>query len=67
MTFKTPGVYVKELSIFPPSVAEVETAIAAFVGYTEKAERNGENLRNIPTKISSLLEYREIFGPLWNG
>ena len=35
-TYKTPDVYVKEISIFPPSVAEVSTAIPAFIGYTEK-------------------------------
>ena len=37
-TYKTPGVYVEEISIFPPSVAQVETAIPAFIGYTEKAK-----------------------------
>ena len=62
MTYKTPGVYVEEISIFPPSVAEVETAIPAFIGYTQKAESKGESLTNKPTKISSLLEYRELFG-----
>ncbi len=62
MTFKTPGVYVQEISLFPPSVAEVETAIPAFIGYTEQAERKGEDLTNKPTKISSLLDYRERFG-----
>ncbi|MEM9820858.1 MAG: phage tail sheath C-terminal domain-containing protein [Bacteroidota bacterium] len=62
MDYKTPGVYVEEISIFPPSVAEVETAIPAFVGYTEKAERRGESLWNVPTKIKSLLEFRNYFG-----
>ncbi len=62
MSYKTPGVYVKEISIFPPSVAEVETAIPAFIGYTEKAEKKGERLVNVPTKVSSLLEYTNYFG-----
>ncbi len=62
MSYKTPGVYVKEISIFPPSVAEVETAIPAFIGYTEKAEKKGAQLINVPTKISSLLEYTNYFG-----
>ncbi|MCP3669613.1 MAG: phage tail protein [Gammaproteobacteria bacterium] len=62
MAYKTPGVYVKEVSIFPPSVAEVETAIPAFIGYTEKAEKKGEVLTNIPTKIKSLLDYHTLFG-----
>ena len=61
-TYKTPGVYVEEIPKLPPSVAQVETAIPAFVGYTEKAERNGEPLTNIPTRISSLLEFVTYFG-----
>ena len=57
-TYKTPNVYVEEISTFPPSVAEVSTAIPAFIGYTEK----GEELINIPTRISSLLDYETLFG-----
>jgi len=60
--YKTPGVYVKEVSLFPPSVAEVETAIPAFIGYTERADENGTSLTNVPTRIKSLLEFRELFG-----
>jgi phage tail sheath protein FI len=62
MAYKTPGVYIKEVSIFPPSVAEVETAIPAFIGYTEKAEKKGETLTNKPTKIKSLLDFHTLFG-----
>jgi phage tail sheath protein FI len=62
MAQKTPGVYIEEISKFPPSVAEVETAVPAFIGYTEKAEWNGENLHNVPSKIMSLLEYERRFG-----
>ena len=47
--YKTPGVYVEEITKFPPSVAEVETAIPAFIGYTEKALKKGEKLNLIPT------------------
>jgi phage tail sheath protein FI len=62
-TYKTPDVYVEEISIFPPSVAEVETAIPAFIGYTEKADKLGTNdLNALPTRISSLLEYEMYFG-----
>jgi phage tail sheath protein FI len=60
--FKTPGVYIKEIPLFPPSIAEVETAIPAFIGYTEKASINGLDLNLKPTRISSLLEYESIFG-----
>lgn len=62
-TYKTPGVYVEEITKFPPSVAQVETAIPAFIGYTEKAEkRNGDSLTLVPTRITSLLEYETYFG-----
>jgi uncharacterized protein len=61
-TYRTPGVYVEEISKFPPSVAAVETAIPAFIGYTAKAEKQGESLTLKPTKIRSLLEYRQYFG-----
>jgi phage tail sheath protein FI len=61
-SFKTPGVYVREISKFPPSVAQVETAIPAFIGYTEKATKDNVSLTNVPTRITSLLEYEQYFG-----
>ncbi len=60
--FKTPGVYLEEVSIFPPSVAQVETAIPAFIGYTEKAEINGKSLLNQAIKVNSLSEFQSYFG-----
>jgi len=62
-TYKTPGVYIEEIVKFPPSVAQVETAIPAFIGYTEKATNkiNGD-LKKIPTRITSLLDYEKFFG-----
>lgn len=59
---QTPGVYVQEVSSFPPSVAQVPTAIPAFIGYTQMAVNNGQDLTNVPTLISSLLEYNAYFG-----
>lgn len=59
---RTPGVYIDEVSLLPPSVAGVQTGIPAFVGYTEKAERNGETLLLKPTRISSMREYEQYFG-----
>lgn len=55
-TYKTPGVYIEEISKFPPSVAEVETAIPAFVGYTKM----GPVLE--PVRIGSMVDYENIFG-----
>lgn len=60
--YKTPGVYVEEIPKFPPSIAAVETAIPAFIGYTEKATRNGETLITTPVAIESIAEYEELFG-----
>ncbi|MGG8495291.1 phage tail sheath family protein [Tenacibaculum sp. TC6] len=61
--YKTPGVYVEEIVKFPPSVAQVETAIPAFIGYTEKAKKKeDDDLLLEPTRITSLLEYEEFFG-----
>jgi phage tail sheath protein FI len=62
-TYKTPGVYVEEISVFPPSVAQVETAIPAFIGYTEKAKKVvDDDLHTVPTRITSLPEYIQYFG-----
>ena len=55
-TYKTPGVYVEEISTLPPSVAGVATAIPAFLGYTE------EGPTNVPTRIDTLLDYEQTFG-----
>lgn len=60
---KTPGVYVEEIPKLPPSIAQVETAIPAFIGYTEKAVNSrNESLVNEPTRITSMLEYERFFG-----
>ncbi|MBT6764266.1 MAG: phage tail protein, partial [Prolixibacteraceae bacterium] len=62
-SYKTPGVYVEEISKFPPSVAQVETAIPAFIGYTEKATNKIKgDLKGVPTRITSMLEYETYFG-----
>jgi len=60
--YKTPGVYVEEISTLPPSVGQVPTAVPAFIGYTEKASRNGKSLLNSPKHITSLLDYHQMFG-----
>lgn len=60
--FSTPGVYVKEKNAFSNSVVSVPTAIPAFIGYTEKAERAGNSLIHKPTRVDSLKEYITLFG-----
>ena len=59
---KTPGVYIVEKDAFPNSIVEVETAVPAFIGYTEKAEYKGSDLTGTPTQVASLGEYMELFG-----
>ena len=61
--YKTPGVYVEEIPKLPPSIASVETAIPAFIGYTEKAQwKEANDLRNRPWRIESMLQYEQFFG-----
>ena len=61
-TYRTPDVYVEEISVFPPSVAEVETAIPAFIGYTETASKGADDLKSKPTKVYSFKEFQQYFG-----
>lgn len=61
-TYKTPGVYVEEISTLPASVAPVATAIPAFIGFTEKADRLGADVTGVPVRIKSMPEYAQYFG-----
>lgn len=61
LTLKTPGVYIKEISLLPPSVAAVGTAIPAFIGYTENPGETSDDLP-VPVRIGSMLEYESVFG-----
>lgn len=62
-TYKTPGVYVEEIPKLPPSVAGVDTAVPAFVGYTERATaETTDDLVLKPKRIESMVEYEQFFG-----
>jgi hypothetical protein len=62
-TLKSPGVYIEEVSLLPPSVAGVETAIPAFIGYTKNIKTSGgDDLSLVPTRITSYREFEAIFG-----
>jgi len=64
---RTPGVYTTERPTLSPSVAQVLTAIPAFIGYTQQAVNEiGESLTNVPTKIFSLADYILYFGQAQN-
>jgi phage tail sheath protein FI len=62
-TYKTPGAYIEEIPKLPPSVAPVDTAVPAFIGYTERAtdEVDGDLLLK-PKRIESLVEFEQYFG-----
>jgi len=54
-----PGVYVTETSAGTTSVQQVPTDIPGFIGYTEKAENNGQYK---PILINSLNDFEKNFG-----
>jgi phage tail sheath protein FI len=61
--YETPGVYLEEIPKLPPSVTSVETAIPAFIGYTEKAMlTEKDDLLLKPHRIASLREFERYFG-----
>ncbi len=62
MAYMTPGVYIEEIPKFPPSIAQVEPAIPVFIGYTAIARLDGRDVFMEPQRISSHLEFQEIFG-----
>jgi phage tail sheath protein FI len=58
--YRYPGVYVEEIATLPPSVAEVATAVPAFVGYTEGPADRGAG--PVVVRIATMLEYETAFG-----
>lgn len=62
MAFKTPGVYISPQDTFSTSVVEVDSAVPAFVGYTQKALSDGKSLARKPRRIASMAEYQALFG-----
>ena len=68
--YLSPGVYVEEVDRGPKPIEGVGTAMAAFVGFTEKAEIVRtidnemvlENLLNKPQLVTNWTQYVERFG-----
>lgn len=73
--YLSPGVYVEEVDRGPKPIEGVGTAMAAFVGFTEKAELQREiedelvteNLLNKPQLVTNWTQYRERFGNFVGG
>lgn len=73
--YLSPGVYVEEIDRGPKPIEGVGTAMAAFVGFTEKAELqrkiNGEvvveDLLNKPQLVTNWTQFSERFGGFVSG
>lgn len=57
-----PGVYLEETPNLLPAIQQVPTAVAAFVGFTEKASEGRLSLLNTPKRITSTQEFIHYFG-----
>ena len=59
-----PGVSIEEINSFPPSIASVETAIPAFIGYTANHADLNPNMQGVvaPRRIQSFVDFEAIFG-----
>ncbi|WP_027187580.1 phage tail sheath C-terminal domain-containing protein [Desulfovibrio cuneatus] len=60
--YLTPGIYVQEISTLPGVVVEVQSAIPAFIGYTEITRYDGRSLLGVPEHIRSFKDFEERFG-----
>ena len=60
-TYLSPGVYMEEVSSGPKPIEAVGTAIAAFVGFTEKGPVNE------PTLVTNWTQYTNTFGGFADG
>lgn len=61
-TYKTPGIYIEEKSVLPPSVASASTAIPAFIGVVAKNKGESKIAR-----ITTIDDYIELFGTVSDG
>ena len=60
--YLVPGVFVEELAQLPPAVAEVDSALPAFVGYTAQAKRSKTgDLRRVAQRIRSLADFDNAY------
>lgn len=62
VSYKTPGVYVKEIDAFPPSIVGVQTAVPVFIGFTEKAAKGATPVAGRPVAINSMVDFVAVFG-----
>ncbi len=67
--YLSPGVYVEEVDRGAKPIEGVATAVAAFVGYTSKAEdpRSGASLIGKPTLVTNWTQFTAAFGDFIEG
>lgn len=69
--YLSPGVYMEEVDRGTKPIESVGTAVAAFIGYTEKAEdiRNGQKVSVVgkPTLVTNWSQYVQKFGGFTKG
>ncbi|MGD1847948.1 MAG: phage tail sheath family protein [Salibacteraceae bacterium] len=53
--YETPGVYIEEVATLPNAVAQVDSAVPAFIGYTQNSVAKA-------TRIRSMVEFEALFG-----
>lgn len=70
-TYLSPGVYIEEREGGTRPIEAVGTAVAAFIGFTEKAEDRSDgqvtSLQNRPVAITNWTQYTEKFGGFVEG
>lgn len=68
-SYLSPGVYVEEVDKGAKPISGVGTAVAAFVGYTARAQdpKRGTNLVGKPTLVTNWAQYVQAFGEFVEG
>ena len=68
-TYRTPGVYVEEVSSGSKVLSGPATAVAAFVGFTQMAPDDDPADPNglMPRKVTSWAEYESLYGGIVEG
>jgi uncharacterized protein len=59
---RMPGVITQEIPTLPPSIGAVPSAVPCFIGYTEKAEKEGEDVTLKPVRVRNMRDYENWFG-----
>ena len=68
-SYLSPGVYMEEVDKGTKPIESVGTAVAAFIGYTERAvdAKTGKSLVGKPTLVTNWSQYIQSFGAFVDG